>query len=141
MACALYIDDRLNGEIFTPSGRWSRPPDQRDDEFSFQAATAALHIVVLVLVHLGYFLGVKKCVLRPVKCLTYLGMIVDSSLQAFLILEDKKMKFEQLRHKILTFKAHGTCKRLTKNDGKVHFFLFSVPCGEVLHSGDVGGNW
>lgn len=127
LACALYIDDRLNGEIFTPSGRWSRPPDQRDDEFSFQAATAALHIVVLVLVHLGYFLGVKKCVLRPVKCLTYLGMIVDSSLQSFLIPEDKKMKFEQLRHKILTFKATVPVRDLQRMMGKCISFSLAFP--------------
>ena len=82
------------------------PGEQRDDdEFGLRAATAALYIVVLVVVHLGYFLGVKLCVLRPVKRLRYLGMIMDSGLQSFVILGDKKVKFSQLRSEILTVKT------------------------------------
>ena len=36
VACSLYIDDRLNGELFTPVGFWSRPISQRDRDFSFR---------------------------------------------------------------------------------------------------------
>jgi len=30
IACSLYMDDRLNGEIFTNEGYWSKPVGERD---------------------------------------------------------------------------------------------------------------
>ena len=57
IACSLYIDDRLNGELFTKKGFWSRPVGQRNSEYSYRSAEAALYIVCKVLTHLGYFLG------------------------------------------------------------------------------------
>ena len=65
IACSLYIDDRLNGELFTKKGFWSRPIRQQDTGYSYKSAEAALYIVYKVLTHLGYFLGLKKCVLAP----------------------------------------------------------------------------
>ena len=57
IACSLYIDDRLNGEIFTNEleGYWSRPITERDAVYSKQSAEAALHIMCKLLIHLGYF--------------------------------------------------------------------------------------
>ena len=74
---------------------------QRTPEYSFRSAEAALYIVCSVLVNLGYFLGLSKCVLVPVTRIRYLGMIVDSRAQAFCIPEDKKIKLAQLREQIL----------------------------------------
>ena len=84
-----YIDDRLNGEIFTNEGYWSRPIAERDAVYSKQSADAALYIVCKLLVHLGYFLGLGKC--GPTTCITYLGMEVNSSLQAFQIPMGKRL--------------------------------------------------
>ena len=78
VACFLYIDDRLNGELFALKDFWSRPLLKRTPEYSYQSAKAALYIVCSVLVNLGYFLGLSKCVLVPVTKIRYLGMIVDS---------------------------------------------------------------
>ena len=64
--CDLYIDDRLNGELFSLKGFWSRPLLQRRPEYSYQSAETALYIVCTVLVNLGYFLGLSKCILVPV---------------------------------------------------------------------------
>ena len=97
IACSLYIDDRLNGELFASKGFWSRPLLQMTPEYSFRSAEAALYIVCSVLVNLGYFLGLSKCVLVPVTRIRYLGMIVDSRARAFCNPEDKKIKFAQLR--------------------------------------------
>ena len=97
IACPLYIDDRLNGELFTKKGFWSRPIGQRDTGYSYKSAEAALYIVCNVLTHLGYFLGLKKCVLAPAQRVLYLGMLIDSTLQAFLIPEQKKEKFARER--------------------------------------------
>ena len=93
IACSLYIDDRLNVELFASKGFWSRPLLQRTPEYSFRSAVAALYIVCSVLVSLGYFLGHSKCVLVPVTRIRYLGMIEDFRAQAFCIPEDKKIKF------------------------------------------------
>jgi len=60
--CSLYIDDRLNGELVSRDGRWSVPVE-RDRDFSFKAARAAIYIVCYLLVDLGYFLGLAKSVL------------------------------------------------------------------------------
>lgn len=71
IACSLYIDDRLNDEIFTSVGYWSRSMGKRDAVFSKQSAEAALYIVRRLLIQLGYFLGLKKCVLMPMNCITF----------------------------------------------------------------------
>ena len=62
--CSLHIDNRLNGELFALKDFWSLPLLQRTPEYSYQSA--ALHIVCSVLVNLGYFLLLSKCVLVPV---------------------------------------------------------------------------
>ena len=51
IACSLYIDDRLNGELFTKKGFWSRPIGQRDSEYSYKSAEAALYVICKVLTH------------------------------------------------------------------------------------------
>ena len=83
--CSLYIDDRLNGEIFTASGPWSKLPQERPRAFRLEAAKAALYVVLSVLIELGYTIGIKKSVLAPTTSLEYLGLIVDSEKQSFLI--------------------------------------------------------
>lgn len=90
IACSLYIDDRLNGEIYADKGHWSRSMTQRDPQFSYDAATAALYVVLRILTHLGYYLGLKKCVLVPVQRLIFLGLWVDSTVLAFAILGDQE---------------------------------------------------
>jgi len=60
--------------------------------------------------NLIYFLGLFKCVLVPVTRIRYLGMIVDSMVQAFCIPEDKKIKFAQLREQILLRETTITLK-------------------------------
>lgn len=79
---------------------------------------AALYIVCKVLTHLGYFLGLKKCVLAPVQQILYLGMLIDSTLQAFSIPEEKKEKFASLREGILIHKSSIPLKSLQRLMGK-----------------------
>ena len=122
VACSLYIDDRLNGELFALKGFWSRPLLQRTPEYSYQTAEAALYIVCLVLVNLGYFLGLPKCVLVRVTSIGYLGMIVDSIAQAFRIPEDKKIKFSQLREQILSCGSTISLESLQRLMGKCNSF-------------------
>ena len=127
IVCSLYIDDRLNGELFTSEGYWSRPISQRNREFSFQAAEAALFIVVKVLVHLGYLLGFKKCVLIPVTRIVYLGMIVESLVQAFSVPKEKRDRFAQLREGILVRKSSVPLKSIQRLMGKCISFSLAFP--------------
>ena len=80
-----------------------------------------------VLVGLGYFLGIAKCVLVPATRIQYLGMIVDSAAQAFCIPEDKKLKFAQLREQILLREATVSLKSLQRLMGKCISFSLAFP--------------
>ena len=131
VACSLYIDDSLNGELFALKGFWSRPLLKRTPEYSYQSAEAALYIVCSVLVNLGYFLGLSKGVLVPVTRIRYLGMIVDSIAQAFCIPEDKKIKFAQLREQILLRESTITLKSLQRLMGKCNSFSLVFPATKL----------
>ena len=127
IACSLYIDDRLNGALFTKKGFWSRPIGQRDTGYSYRSAEAALCMVCKVLTHLGYFLGLKRCVLAPMQWILYLGMLIDSTLQAFLIPEEKKERFASLREGILICKSSIPLKSLQRLMGKCILFSLAFP--------------
>ena len=119
IACSLYIDDRLDGELFTKKGFWSRPIGQRDTGYSYKSAEAALYIVCKVLTRLGYFLGLKKCVLAPAQRILYLGMLIDS--------EEKKERFASLREGILIRKSSIPLKSLQRSMGKCISFSLAFP--------------
>ena len=127
VTCDLYIDDSLNGELFALKGFWSCPLLQRTSEYSYQSAEAALYIVCTVLVNLGYFLGLSKCILVPVTRIRYLSMIVDSIAQAFCIPRHKKIKFAQLRKQILLRESTITFKSLQRLMGKCNSFSLAFP--------------
>ena len=87
----LYIDDQLicqwidNGE---------------NPESSVVMALKGLYVVCQVLVRLGYFLNIQKCMVVPTQKLKFLGMWCDSQKLAFLP-DDKKASFACLRDMIL----------------------------------------
>ena len=97
--CSLCIDDRLNGELVSRDGCWSVPvpPFERDRDFSYRAAQVGIYIVCYLLVDLGYFLCLAKSVLQPSTRITYLGLVVETARQAFLLPRDKVVKFAKLR--------------------------------------------
>ena len=45
---------------------------------SFLATENALFVVLTFTVHLGHFLGLKKCMIVPATIIVYLGMLVES---------------------------------------------------------------
>ena len=101
--CSLYIDDRLNGELLSPSGPWSVLPRDRSREYRMDAAKSALFVVLSVLVQLGYTIGIKKSVLWPSTAVEYPGFIIDSEKQSFLIPRRKIESFASLRGTILAY--------------------------------------
>ncbi|KAK3710527.1 hypothetical protein QZH41_009353, partial [Actinostola sp. cb2023] len=127
VACSLYIDDRLIEELFTDEGKWSRPINSRHSHFSKSAAETALYITCRLLAALGYTLGLKKCVLAVCCRLRYLGMAIDSNLQAFLIPEEKKVQFAKLRESILALKSIIPLKLVQRLLGKCISFSLAFP--------------
>lgn len=116
--CFLYIDDRLNGELVTVSGPWSMPHSERSEEFLRAASTAAILISAPLLIELGYTIGLSKSVLTPCKRVEYIGFIVDTAKQAFVIPPRKIASFAALREEILSCKKSVHVKSLQKFQGK-----------------------
>ena len=100
---SLYIDDRHNGQLTFPAG--SLPSAYRalasTDEVNFALARAGIYLTCYVLTSLGYFIGLAKSVLTPQKQVPYLGFIIDSERQAFILLPHKKEKLIRLVKEIL----------------------------------------
>ena len=68
---------------------------------NFALARAGIYLTCYVLTSLGYFIGLAKSVLTPQKQVPYLGFIIDSERQAFILLPHKKEKFIRLVKEIL----------------------------------------
>lgn len=83
-----YIDDRLlvaNDNLTSPQGNINK-----------------ISVVMLeILTKLGYTLSLKKCRTTPSTEVKYLGFIIDSVKQAFILPQDKKLSFISLRDFIL----------------------------------------
>ena len=78
IACSLYTNDCLYGDSFATEDYWSRPSIEQDEYLSFLATENALFVVLTFTVHLGHFLGLKKCMIVPATIIVYLGMLVES---------------------------------------------------------------
>lgn len=130
--CSLYIDDRLQGELFTSSGPWSTPLAYRTEMSRIRAARAALLVVLSVLVDLGYTIGISKSVFTPTTSIEYLGFIVDSKKQAFILPERKIVSWAQLREQILACKKHVDVKTLQRFQGKCISFSLAVPAAKLF---------
>lgn len=130
--CSLYIDDRLNGELFTPTDPWAVTPSIRSDAFRKLAATAAIFIVLSWLVDLGYTIGIAKSMLYRVQSLQYLGLILDSVKQAFLLPERKITSWATLRESILACKKIVAVKSLQRFQGKCISFSLAVPGAKLF---------
>ena len=121
--CSLYIDDRLNGEIFASTGSWFLHPSARTEKFRLQAAKTAIFIDALLLIQLGYTIGIQKSVLYPAKRIEYLGSpeVVDSSKQTFELPARKVVAFATLREEILACKNNGPCSHSLTISGEMCF--------------------
>ena len=120
--CSQYIDDRHVGQL-SPSFESRAPVEEWSD---FDLANAAIFICAYVLISLGYFIGLSKSSLVPSRIVRFLGFLVDSQLCAFLLPEDKKIKFATLREHILA-NREVSVKTLQRLAGKISSFCIAVP--------------
>lgn len=92
-------------------------------------------ILCCLLIDAGYFIGLDKSQLVPSTWVCFLGFVCDSVRQAFLVPEDKKVKFAALREDILSSPYVGL-KTLQRFSGKVISFSLAIP-GCKLYVRDV----
>ena len=79
-----------------------------------------------LLIEVGYFIGIAKSqwVTSTVAC--YLGFFCNSLCQAFLLPDDKRLKFSSLREEMMASCSIGL-KMLQRFAGKVISFSLAVP--------------
>lgn len=121
--CSQYIDDRHVGQLRlhqSSHSQWS----------NLQLAQAGAYIACTILVSLGYFIGLNKCVILPQKIVRFLGFLCDSDLQAFVLPEDKKEKFANLRESVLCQRSVSV-KSLQRLAGKIISFCIAVPAAKL----------
>ena len=80
---------------------------------------------------LGYFLGLSKSILTPVKIAPYLGFMADSSRETFHLIPEKKGKFIALIQKLLE-SSYVSVKTLQRLVGKCISFARAVPAAKLF---------
>jgi len=122
----LYIDDRF---------AVSKGSSELGGGDNVDEGRRLAYIMLGLLTRLGYTLSLKKCSLVPSTCKKFLGFLVDSVRQAFVLPEDKKMKFIELREFILSL-DQVDLKTLQRFSGKCISMTLAIPgcklfCREV----------
>ena len=120
--CTQYIDDRHVGQLRLNSSHLFS---------NLQLSEMASFIACSVLVFLGYFIGLKKSSLKPMREVRFLGYICDFRKQAFILPQDKRLKFANLRESILSQKS-VSLKNLQKFSGKTTSFSLLVPAAKLF---------
>ncbi|VDI38058.1 Hypothetical predicted protein [Mytilus galloprovincialis] len=98
-------------------------------------ASKITYMVLQLLTRLGYTLSLSKCSLIPGTCKKFLGFLVDSVKQAYILPDDKKLKFIDLRKSILLM-DEVDLRTLQRFCGKCISLTLAVPgcklfCREV----------
>lgn len=114
---SLYIDDRFVA---------TRGSDSVDDVKVHEEARRLVYGLVELLTRLGYTLALSKCSLNPSSCKRYLGFLVDSVREAYILPDDKKAKFIDLRESILERKEVDV-KTLQRFTGKCISMSLVIP--------------
>lgn len=79
---------------------------------------------------MGYTITLSKSTLNPSQIVRFLGYLSNSILQAFVLPEDKKEKFRQLREAILS-QDNVELKMLQRFAGKTTSFSIAVPAARL----------
>ena len=114
-----YIHDRHVDQLFRCLARASLVRSKVLTE-------AAAYIMCYLLIEVGYFIGIAKSQWIASTVVRFLGFLCDSSHQAFLLPDDKRLKFSNLREQVLASHNIGL-KMLQRFAGKVISFSLAVP--------------
>ena len=125
--CSLYIDDRHTGQLMLQkNAALSGHEFLSVKDRNCQLARSAIFLVCYFLIKLGYTLGLQKSQLIPSERVTYLGFVVDSSLQAFCITSKKREKLLFLINSLLRGDTVSLLQ-LQKLAGKCTSLALAVP--------------
>ncbi|XP_015752404.1 PREDICTED: uncharacterized protein LOC107332195 [Acropora digitifera] len=127
----IYINDHHNGQLQVSLDEGEYGSLVTADERNLAAATSAIFLVAYNLVQLGYFLGLSKSILTPVKIVPYLGFMGDSSRETFHLIPEKKGKFIALIQKLLE-SSYVSVKTLQHLVGKCVSFARAVPAAKLF---------
>ena len=119
-----YIDDRLIGE-------WLGQLESAVGPFIADRAHIGLYIACEVLTRLGYFLAVKKSVLYPTQAIRFLGFVIDTVQEAFIVPQDKRENFKKLRCSILAARSVDV-RTLQRFVGKCISFMLAIPGAKLF---------
>ena len=123
MLLSEYVDGRHIGQLRIPIGISLSGSN-------FELSAAACFITSLVLVSCAYFIDLQKSVFLPVQIITFLGFLVDSVKQAFILPEERKHSFANFRDYL--FKSKVTpIKSLQKFACKAVSFSLAVPTAKL----------
>lgn len=115
-----YIDDRHAGQLL-------RSPAIPDPQLpSYVNAETAAYVACYVLIHAGYFIGLKKSQLTPSTSVRFLGFVVDSIAQSFRIPDEKRERFLSLLREVLA-SQWVTQKTFQRLAGKIISFSLAAP--------------
>lgn len=126
-----YIDDRF---AVCPR-RTNFESDDKTQSHTQRDPLQMACLIVTELTTLGYTLAINKCQLVPTTVVRYLGFIVDSSKQAYLLPSDKKKTFIEIRETILKADAVDV-KTLQRFAGKCVSMAIAIP-GAKLYTREV----
>ena len=84
---SLYIDDRFVAIKGT---------DSADGVLVREEANKLVYSLIELFTRSGYTLALSKCSLKPSNCKRFLGFLVDSVQEAYILPDDKKTKFIEL---------------------------------------------
>lgn len=129
--CLPYIDDRHNGQLQVPLEQGEYGTLSTADERWSAAAKSAIFLVAFYLVRMGYFLGLSKSILTPLKIIPYLGFLADSSMEIFHLIPEKKHKFVTLVQETLQ-STHVSVKTLQRLVGTCTSFSRAVPAARLF---------
>ncbi len=120
----IYIDDRLIEQF----------RGKKVQELTcYDRSELACYATCEVLIRVGYCIGLSKSVLVPQFVILFLGVLVDTMKQAFLLTDRRKMKFASLRDGIL---AGGRTDLLLiqKLMGQCISFMAVIPAAKLYTS-------
>ncbi|KAK3735069.1 hypothetical protein QZH41_010773 [Actinostola sp. cb2023] len=122
---SLYIDDRHIGELQLGTPGTIPMSATPRDRTKLTNAQDAVYVVAYTLSHLGYTLGLPKCVLTPQKQIKFLGFISDTEQEAFYLPINKQKDFLALVASILA-KRHVSVHTLQRLAGKCSSFNLAI---------------
>jgi hypothetical protein len=123
--CLQYIDDRLIGDFMEKTLAIESHRSGR-----LREAERAVYILCEVLSRVGYTLALQKCQFIPLQIRRFLGLLLDSLKQAFLLPEDKRLSFAKLRDEILLAEKVDV-RSLQRFAGKCISFILAIPAAKL----------